>query len=322
VFCTSLTRTPRETLPGMVMRRRAGPRKPAADERGRGALIHLLDRYADALVAHDPARLPISPRTRFTENGQQLPLGEGLWATASGASPCRYVEFADPVAGQVGFFGVVEEHGAPCIVAVRMKVVKCVITQLETLVVRNRGILFNPAAMDGRSSMFNDALPVGRRARTEAIASANRYFDGIERDNGRIIPVHPQCVRIENGVQTVLTSGRDFASSTASQGFNLFGLGVADQIDTGFFEYIPRIRDRRFPIVDLTTGCVLAIVVFDQPGTLTCVNVKGHGRVNLPPLFQAPTSVLIAELFRVEDGQIRGIEAVLDFMPYGMKTGW
>jgi hypothetical protein len=32
--------------------------------------------------------------------------------------------------------------------------------------------------------------------------------------------------------------------------------------------------------------------------------------------------VLIAELFWVEDGQIRGIEAVLDFMPYGMKTGW
>jgi hypothetical protein len=288
----------------------------------RSALLHLLDRYAEALAARDPARLPLSARVRFTENGQQLPVGEGLWATAGGAVHPRYAEFADPAAGQVGFFGVVEEHGTPCIVAARMKVARGVITQLETLVVRSRGFLFNPAAMRNRSSIFSDAPPLGRRSRGDSISCANRYFDGIEQDNGRIIPVHPQCVRIENGVPTVLSSNRDFTSSTASQGFNLFALGVAEQIDTGFFEYIPRIRDRRFPIVDLSSGCVLAIVMFDQPGTLTSVNVKGHGRVDLPPLFQIPTSVLIAELFRVEDGQIRGIEAVLDFMPYGMPTGW
>jgi hypothetical protein len=96
----------------------------------------------------------MSPRTRFTENGQQLSLGEGLWGTATGASHRRYVEFVDPAAGQVGFFGIVEEHGAPCIVAVRMKVVKGIITQLETLVVRNRGILFNPAAMAITAFLF------------------------------------------------------------------------------------------------------------------------------------------------------------------------
>ena len=124
----------------MVIRRRTKSRRPRADERGRGALIRLLDRYVEALVAHDPARLPMSPRTRFTENGQQLSLGEGLWGTATGASHRRYVEFVDPAAGQVGFFGIVEEHGAPCIVAVRMKVVKRMITQLETLVVRNRAM--------------------------------------------------------------------------------------------------------------------------------------------------------------------------------------
>jgi hypothetical protein len=292
------------------------------NERSRGALLHLLDRYAEALAAHDPARLPLSARAKFTENGQHLPLGEGLWATAGGALHPRCAEFADPAAGQVGFFGVVEEHGTPCIVAARIKVSRGAITQLETLVVRNRGFLFNPAGMRNRSSIQSDAPPLARRSRKDFISCANRYFDGIEQDNGRIIPVHPQCTRIENGVPTVLSSNRDFTSSTASQGFNLFTLGVADQIDTGFFEYIPRIRDRRFPIVDQSSGCVLAIVMFDQPGQLTSVSVKGHGRVDLPPLFQIPTSVLIAELFRVEDGQIRGIEAVLDFMPYGMRTGW
>jgi hypothetical protein len=185
----------------MVVKRRTKSRKPLEDERGRDALIRLLDRYVEALVAHDPARLPMSPRARFTENGQQLSLAEGLWGTATGASHRRYVEFADPVAGQVGFFGVVEEHGAPCIVAVRMKVVKNMITQLETLVVRNRGILFNSVAVGGRSTISSDALPVGRRMSKESISCANRYFDGIEQDNGRIIPVHPQCIRIENGAR-------------------------------------------------------------------------------------------------------------------------
>jgi hypothetical protein len=170
----------------------------------------------------------------------------------------------------VGFFGVVEEHGTPCIVAARIKISRGVVTQLETLVVRNRGFLFNPAAMRDPSTMQSDAAPLGRRSRKDYISYANRYFDGIEQDNGRIIPVHPQCTRIENGVPTVLSSNRDFTSSTASQGFNLFALGVAEQIDTGFFEYIPRIRDRRFPIVDLSSGCVLAIVMFDQPGRMAC----------------------------------------------------
>ncbi len=292
------------------------------DERARSALIDLLDRYTAAVVAHDPSRLPFSARAKFTENGQQLPLGEGLWATASGVSQRRYVEFADPSFGQVGFFGVFEEHDEPCIVAVRMKMVDHLVTQLETLVIRKREFLFNPAFMRNHSAILSDAVPVGRRSRQESIACAGRYFDGIERDEGSLIPVHPHCIRIENGVRTVLASDRDFASSTASQGFNLFQLSVSDQIDTGFFEYIPRIRSRRFPIVDLTNGLVLAMVVFDQPGVLTAVNVKGHGKLNLPPVFKIPTSVMIAELFRVEDGQIRAIDAVLDFMPYGMKSGW
>ena len=33
-------------------------------------------------------------------------------------------------------------------------------------------------------------------------------------------------------------------------------------------------------------------------------------------------SVLIAELFKVRRGLIEHIEAVLEFVPYGMRTGW
>ena len=36
------------------------------------------------MLAHDPARLTMEREVRFTENGQRLALGEGLWHTATG----------------------------------------------------------------------------------------------------------------------------------------------------------------------------------------------------------------------------------------------
>ena len=38
----------------------------------------------DALVARDPSRLPAIPSAIFTENGQRLELGDGLWHTVTG----------------------------------------------------------------------------------------------------------------------------------------------------------------------------------------------------------------------------------------------
>src|SRR5581483_4285537 len=43
----------------------------------------LVTRYIDAITAHDPARLAVAPGVRFTEDSQDLKLGEGLWKTAT-----------------------------------------------------------------------------------------------------------------------------------------------------------------------------------------------------------------------------------------------
>ena len=54
---------------------------PASCERT--CLVGLADKYADALVAHDPGRLPTAPQVKFTENLVPLKFGqEGLWRTA------------------------------------------------------------------------------------------------------------------------------------------------------------------------------------------------------------------------------------------------
>jgi len=46
----------------------------SAQSRGcdRACLEGMLDAYVDAVVAHDPNRLPLSPTVKFTENGQRF----------------------------------------------------------------------------------------------------------------------------------------------------------------------------------------------------------------------------------------------------------
>jgi hypothetical protein len=292
----------------------------AREDLDRSALIALLDSYGKALVAHEAKRLPLAPNVRFTENGQTIPLTEGLWCTASGIHTPRYAEFADPRGGAAGFFGVAEENGAQVLLGARLKTEGGLISEIETLVIRPHGLLFNPAAMLKPASVYKTIAPSARASREELVAAASAYFNGIERSNGRMIPVLPDCLRIENGTQTVLAAGADFVPHR--EGFSVFPMGVADQIDSGFFAYIARIRDRRFPVIDEEQSLVLVIGLFDHPGNVKTVEVKGVGRVDLPPFTQSPFSLLFMEAFQVENGKIRGISAVMEVCPYGYKTGW
>jgi len=286
----------------------------------REKLESLLDRYAEALASRDAHALPLGPSVRYTENGQAIGLDEGLWATATSVSS-RQIRFVDTASGNAGFMAEVFEHGAPACMTVRLKVEQDRVTEIEHLVVRSRMSLFNPEGFV-RESLFHGIEPAKRASRAFLEQTPHRYFDGIERDDGSIIPVEDDCLRLENGVQTVLASETDFASSTASQGFNLFRMGVAAQISTGFFAFLPRIRDRRIAVVDEERSMALAICIFDHPGKLTSVNVKGFGDLKLPPIFCTPFSGLVSELFQVESGRIRAINATIDFAPYGYRTGW
>ena len=286
----------------------------------REELNGLLDLYAEALAARDAQRLPLASGVRFTENAQAIALDEGLWATATAVSADQ-IRFIDPATGQAGFMCVAEEHGEPVELTLRLRAEAGRIAEIEQFAVRKRPSLFNPETF-APQTLFTDIAPPARAARALLERVPQFYFDGIERDDGTIIPVRDDCLRIENGVQTVLAKDSDFASSTASQGFNLFEMGVAEQISTGFFAFVPRIRDRRIPLIDEARSMVLAICVFDHPGRLTRVDVKGFGPVDLPPQFCTPLSGLVAELLQVESGLIRAICATIAMEPYGMKTGW
>src|SRR5690242_19738955 len=78
----------------------------------RACLNGFVDKYLDAVVAHDASQVPVTKFVKFTENGQQLELGDGFWRTATARG--KYKFYVDDVpAGQVGFLGTMEEAGQP-----------------------------------------------------------------------------------------------------------------------------------------------------------------------------------------------------------------
>jgi hypothetical protein len=66
------------------------------------AAVALLGAYFDALAKGDPGSLPLAPGARYTENGQEIAFGTGVWATVTDVTADRAVQLADPRQGQQG----------------------------------------------------------------------------------------------------------------------------------------------------------------------------------------------------------------------------
>ena len=103
----------------------------------RACLTGWLDRYLEALVAHEPSRLSLARTVKFTENGQRLELGDGLWHTITGKGSYRR-EMADVEARQAVLMGTIREADTPTILVLRLAVVDQQIAEIETLVIRNQ----------------------------------------------------------------------------------------------------------------------------------------------------------------------------------------
>src|ERR1700722_13555255 len=76
----------------------------------RACLEGFVNQYLDAMVARNPYGLPLAPQVKFTENEQAIPLGEGVWGTATEIGKYKFY-ISDPQAGEVGFLGTMRENG-------------------------------------------------------------------------------------------------------------------------------------------------------------------------------------------------------------------
>ena len=289
------------------------PAARAQDSCNRQCLQDIADRYLAALVAHDPSKAPLAAGVRITENGQNLGTAHGLWKTAAANAKFR-LYFADPQHGAVGFLGQLMENDSPVPVALRLKVLNGQVTEAETIVARNTPFAKADGFATPEPVLLANLDAADRVSRADLIRIADSYFTGLDTDHSaRNIRFDSRCQRREDGNVT--------ANSADPKASAMQKLGCKAQFDTGFSVIVTKVRDRRYPIVDVERGLVYAQVFFDHNGTIPSFTMDGK-QVAVPADYRRPKSFQIGELFKIDKGQIRQIEAVLVDVPYGMQSGW
>jgi hypothetical protein len=288
----------------------------------RACLDGFVNQFLDALVAHDPSRLPVTNYVKYTENGQRLDVGDGFWRTATALGDYKlYIE--DPQAGEIGFFGTMKEAGQPVILALRLRIFENKISEAEAIVARGDMAVNGAKSLDklGKPDpiYLQDTPKSERFSRLDLIDTANKYFSGMQQDNGKgdYSFFADDCNRLENGMQT--TSNPNARPSRP--GSYSASWSCKQQFASGLLHFVSRIRDRRFLVVDTERGDVLAFGFFDhEAGNTRTFQTPDGKTVTAGPV--TPWTWEIAELFKVQGGQIHRIQAVLTQSPYGMGSGW
>ena len=298
----------------------AEPQVAAASACDYVCLTSFVDTYLNALLAHDPSKLPLAAHIKFTENTIPLQLGDALWGTISGMGTYK-VYFADPKAGQVGFEGTIRENGTPAILVIRLKVENRKIAEVETIVRRGA----DPALALEKLGQPNPAWlqPLAssdRSSRQEMLKITNQYFEGIVHLSGDMVPFDEKCNRILDGIQD--TNNPSYNEGWGHGSFNPAGMGCRENMNTKIWAYIKSVDPRRMMIIDEKMGIVFGFFMFNHPGTVLSADVPGIGKIDMPPSAKRPFSVEVAEFFKIQNGKIRQVEGVQLALPYKSPTGW
>jgi hypothetical protein len=265
----------------------------------RACLAGVMTAYLDSLVAHDPKKAPLAANVRFTEDAKELRVGEGLWKTASKLRPFR-TDFLDVTTGTAAIHAVVEENGAPVLLAARLKVDGRRITEVETIVVRSQqeGALFQPDALAQPSPAMVTAPPASARMSRDAMAEmALRYPAGLKVGSFEKsdVPFAPDAYRLENGVR-MAGPGCTFRPPSCEN-----------------------MRGQQLPTL---AGIVAHVVAVDeQNGTVLLWMDFGPGSLPGPPN-AAPRSLVTFEAFKIYGGQVHAVEAMFEGMPPNTPSGW
>jgi hypothetical protein len=266
----------------------------------RQTLLKTLTVYTDSLMLKNTSTIPVAPSVRVTNNGDVTTLGNGtVWNTPGTIYlPYRQV-LVDTETGAVALRATVSNatstnSTAPAqwwFYSLRLKIINDKITEVEEF---TDDTSFAFASVPASSLTMPDRIwgtiiPEEERAtRSELQETVNNYFNVL---SGTVRwqdgPFHPECQRLEVGVQTVNEPYAPGSCGTEFLNPVLQGLNIVN---------------RRFYVVDTIRGEVAAIANFDGP--------PGAG-----------TGSVILEEFKVENGLIRHIEAFFNLQ--GQATaGW
>lgn len=288
----------------------------------RSALVALMEQYLAALADHDPSAVPLASDVKLVENTEVTPIGKGLWETATGGPSQFKIFVSDPVAGQIGFIGVIEENQKPTIVSVRLKVVDGKITEIDHLVVHSGNAPLNPNMSEVRPGLLEPVKPAERVPRDEMLKIADSYYEAIIQDNGKVAPFADECQRRENGGITA-NDQTQTAEEAKNDDFSVFRkMTCSNQLSTGVMSYITDINRRRLLAVDEEMGLVFAYSIFVHNGEPKVMKITGVPGITERPNIYGPFDLPAAHIFKIRNGRIYEIEAIGYVTKHGIKNGW
>jgi hypothetical protein len=263
----------------------------------RACLKGHIDGYVAAMLAHDPKRLPLSSRARFTEDTAEKQLTDSvLWKSASGVRPFRQ-DYLDVRAGIAASHVLVEESGKPVMLALRLKVEAGQLTEIETITVRNaqEGMFFNPDNLKAPSPTMNYVPSAAERnTRDELARIADGYPQGLKIGSfpNAGAKIADKAYRLENG-QRMAGPGCTFQPPSCEN----------------------MLRQR----IPTLSGITWRLVAVDEELGLVLLRLDfGPGS-----LMGADQRWLHAwEAFKIYNGEIHAAEAFMRGMPANTPSGW
>lgn len=267
----------------------------------------IADQYRAAYVRHDAQALPLAAKLRYSENGVAMHFPDGTWDTVSReVGPA--LTLSDTQTGNVGIYTAIVQSGdTPGYLAVRLKIVRGEITEIEHMVSTKRNLSGPPTPFGELDQYQPDANfmkvvePGKRLPRPALVAHANGYFSTLQHNTGEIRGTRfaPDASRIENG--------RRFPE--IEKGFR-----------SGYYRFNERVRDRDFFLVDAERQVVMARGFIDHKGVLDEYTLTDGTQQR--SVYREPHTWAFLEMFKIEDDRITGVQAVFIGAPYYMPPPW
>ncbi|MFZ0980601.1 MAG: hypothetical protein WAN23_14470 [Candidatus Acidiferrales bacterium] len=289
----------------------------------RTCLEGVMNRYLDAMVAHNPSQAPLAPDVQYAQDNVRLKIGQALWATATARG--KYIHyFADPEQDDVGVITDVQENGVGAILIVRLKVEGGLITQAEQFVAHDPYGAANYEKLGKPDPGWLTPIPMDQRETRAALdQAAYMYYEGLQLNDGQgIYAFTPDCNRIEDATRTT-NQPRPQNYGHADQDIGDFPtMNCTDQYKLGFLGFTTGCRHRRFLVTDVERGAVLASAYLDFDGTITEVHLTDGRLWKVPPYFMTPRTNQSNEAYRIEKGSISLIEMTMYEIPFNMQPAF
>jgi hypothetical protein len=272
----------------------------------------------EAMVTQNVAALPWTDEVRFTENGVNLRIGEGIWGSSRSKAPGA-LRVADAQAGNVTWYGVISDHDLPAYYGMRMKVKSRRIAEVEALVARERNPgPFSDAGKFTVNPVYDQPLASGeRQSRKRMIAAVEAYARALEGDGKASARFAPGCTRTENGV--AVTDGQG-APAVVSKDAAQAAKDCEEQVKLGVFKPLDDLRALRIAAVDEERGLVVATSFADFGLAETRYTTTDGKQRETQDKY--PSTRELFEVYKIRNGAIERIDAVSVFQPYLMPLAW